>query len=160
MATFDPAGMQDWLVSHALASGVFSSVNGHEATDVPDPGITAAGWLSVVMPAPMRSGLAVTSARSTWMVRAHLNLFREPRDAIDPALLSAMSTLLGLYMDDLTITNAAGDLLGEFDPMGYAGGQPFQLLAGYLEIGKKHFRTLDLSISIATDDCWAQGRDA
>ncbi len=58
----DSAPIINAVVSHAMASGHFEQVNGHEPANPPGHGLTAAVWVDLVEPV-RSSGLARTSAR-------------------------------------------------------------------------------------------------
>ncbi|NUR94574.1 MAG: hypothetical protein HOV67_04855, partial [Kribbellaceae bacterium] len=57
------------VAGHALASGYFDSVNGHEPLSPPTSGVTAAVWTEQIGPARGGSGLNSTSARLALFVR-------------------------------------------------------------------------------------------
>jgi hypothetical protein len=97
MSGFDPVGTLDALVSHALASGLFETVNGHEPVNAPPgTGLTAGVWASRIDPI-RTSGLQATSLRVTFSVRVYSSADTEPLDAIDPNVLAAVCALMAAY---------------------------------------------------------------
>ena len=137
--------------SHAMASGVFESVEGHEPKNAPQNGITAATWVQRIIPLPGGSGLAATSGLLTLFFRIYQNFLSEPADGIDPALLTAtdvmMTALSGDYQLGGTVRNI--DLLGQF-----SDGLSAQ--AGYLNQDSKLFRVMDITIPVVINDLWTQ----
>jgi len=61
----------DAVESHALASGFFQAVNGHEPKSAPQNGLTAAVWVEQIGPARGGAGLSSTSARLALFVRLY-----------------------------------------------------------------------------------------
>lgn len=141
----------DAVISDVQRSGYFDKVNGHEPKKAPNYGLTAAVWVQAIDPMPLLSGLASTSGRIVFMVRIYSNMLKEPQDAIDPAVMKAVSNIMRRYHDDFDFEGAIRniDLLGAF---GIAlAGQ-----AGYLEIDKKEFRIFDITVPCLIDDVWPQ----
>lgn len=141
----------DAVVSDAQSSGYFDRVNTHEPKRKPGKGITAAIWVQNIVPIPLNSGLASTSAQIVFMLRMYTNMLRESQDSIDPALMHATSNLMRRYHDDFdfqgTIRNI--DLLGQF-------GVSLAAQAGYIEMDGTMFRTMDITIPCIVNDVWPQ----
>jgi len=141
----------DQIVSHALASGLFARVNSHEPKNAPGSGITCAIWVQQITPVAPASGLASTSARLAFTVRIYTSMLSEPQDAIDPEILAAVDTLLGLYSGDFSLGGYARnvDLLGSF-------GIPLSAVAGYLNQDGRLMRVMDITLPIIVNDVWDQ----
>jgi hypothetical protein len=145
-----PSGqILDKVVSHALGLGVFEKVNTHEYKSAPGKGLFCEIWAETI--APARSGLDVTSAVLTLNVRVRSNMISEPQDAIDPAILDAVSLLMDAYTGDFQLGGAARniDLL--------AGSTPgLRADAGYLNQDSAIFRIMTITVPIIVNDCWNQ----
>lgn len=148
--TFDPDAVYDVILSHAMASGLFERVNGHEPKNAPGNGLTAALWGDEV--APVRSsGLASVSLRATFNVRIYSSMLQEPQDGIDPAVLRAVSALLTAYIGDFKL----GDQARHIDIFG-AYGAPLIARAGYLNQDGKLFRVMTISMPVIFNDCFEE----
>lgn len=130
----------DVAQSHALASGEFDRVNGHEPKSAPGTGVTAALWVDAIRPIPRASGLAVTSLRFSIFVRCYVPMVEQPQDAIDPRVTGAAGALLTAYTGDFTL----GDLV-TIDLVG-AHGDGLQAVAGYMNIDGKIFRAMTITL--------------
>ncbi|WP_377271925.1 hypothetical protein [Peterkaempfera sp. SMS 1(5)a] len=146
----DVQGIVDAVASHVLASGLFEQVNGHEPKAAPGSGLTAAVWVQRLGSVPS-SGLASSSARLVLNVRAYSPLTQQPEDAIDPALTSAIDTLMAAYNGDFTL----GGLARQVDVFGIHGiGLDAQ--AGYLEQDGAVFRVFTIVLPLIVNDLWEQ----
>ena len=145
------AAILDAIVSHALASGHFERVNGHEPKSAPGNGLTAAVWAQEVGPVPAGSGLQMTSGLLVFNVRLYTPMISEPQDAIDPALLAAVDALMGAYSGDFELGGNARcvDLLGQ-------AGTPLSARAGYLEQNKTIYRVFTITLPVIVNDAWEQ----
>lgn len=143
--------IRDALSSHAAASGRFERVSGHEPKNAPGNGITAAVWIQERRPIPLRSGLAVSSARVVFWLRVYHPAFTEPPDDIDPAVDRAVDALMLAYSGDFTL----GGLIAEVDLLG-AYGEPLSSRAGYQTIAQTMYRIVTLVIPCIVNDCWTQ----
>ncbi len=141
------------VLDHALASGLFDAVNGSEPKSAPGLGLTAALWADAIDPVPNTSGLALTTARLALNLRVYSSFISEPQDAIDPRILSAVSTLMAAYSGDFTL----GGLLDEqgVDLLGRAG-QPLSARAGYLSQDNRIFRVMTILLPLVVPDVWEQ----
>jgi hypothetical protein len=141
----------DKMVSYALASGRFDSVNGHEPKSAPTSGITCAFWFQTIKPA--KSGLASTSATIIYMARIYIKFNQQPFDAIDPQAAAATADLMGAFSADFDFGGAADvravDLLG-------MEGTPMQGNAGYIEIDRVMYRCITITIPIIVNDAFIQ----
>lgn len=144
-------GIINAAVSHAMASGLFDRVNGHEPKSAPGAGLTAAVWVQRISPVQANSGLASTSARVELTVQLYTSMLAEPADMIDPNLLTACATLMGAYSGDFTL----GDLVECVDLLGMAG-EPMQAKAGYLQQDNKLYRIMAITLPVIVADAWDQ----
>jgi hypothetical protein len=140
----------DVVMSHALASGYFDRVNGHEPKNAPGNGLSAAVWADSVR-SVQSSGLSSTSAVVVLNVRLYTSMLQEPQDAIDPAMLRAVSALFDAYSSDFTLGGNARevDLLG-------SDGAPLQAKAGYLNQDQKLYRVMTITLPVIVNDAWDQ----
>ena len=152
--SFDQAAVNtlfDKVQSHALALGVFETVNNHEPKSAPGNGIRAALWVQDIRPIGRASGLAATSGVVTLNVRVYSSFLQQPYDDIDPNILTAVTTLLGAYTGDFdfgaSVRNV--DLLGM-----YGAGMGAQ--AGYLTQDSKVYRIMTVTLPVVINDLWAQ----
>jgi hypothetical protein len=141
----------DKMVSYALASGRFDSVNGHEPKSAPQNGITCAFWFQTIKPA--KSGQAATSATVVYMGRIYIRFNQQPFDAIDPQAVAATTDLMGAFSGDFNFGGVANvravDLLG-------MEGTPMQANAGYIEIDRVMYRCITITIPIIINDAFTQ----
>ncbi|MFD8805563.1 hypothetical protein [Streptomyces sp. NPDC059597] len=137
--------------SHALASGYFEAVNGHEPKSAPGTGLTAAVWVEQIGPARGGSGLASTSARLALFVRLYTPMVQEPEDAIDPDLMTALDALLAAYSGDFEL----GGLVREVDLLG-TYGDPLGARAGYLTTSGTEYRVMTITLPLIVNDLWEQ----
>lgn len=150
-STLDYQSIVDQIVSDALASGLFESVNAHEPKSSPGHGLTCAVWLQRMDPI-RASGLNSTSGRLEIRVRLYTSMLAEPQDMIDPYLAEAAQVLLTRYTGnfELDIANCRGiDLLGAY-------GVPMSYLAGYINQDSKLLRIVDITMPIILNDLWDQ----
>lgn len=147
----DILGITDAVVSHAMASGRFEKVNGHEPKNAPATGgLTAAVWADRV--APVRSsGLDVLSVLLVFNVRIYTSAVQEPADAIDPDMLAAVDDLCAAYTGDFTL----GGLVRSVDLLG-AHGTPLDVRAGYLQQDGALYRVMTIAVPCVVNDLWEE----
>jgi hypothetical protein len=147
----DTQALMDNVVSVAQSSGLFDKVNAYEPKQAPGNGLTASVWVQSIMPYPQLSGLAATSARVELTLRIYTNMIQDPMDAIDPNVMNAASTLIGLFSGDFTLDDSVEcvDLLGQ-------SGPPLGARAGYVNIDGKLMRIMDITVPLLLDDVWNQ----
>lgn len=145
--------MRDAIQSHALASGHFETVNGHEPKSKPPNGLTAAVWVQEIGPLPSESGLAATTTRVEFMLRIYLNMLRDPQDEIDIEVGGAVDALMEDYTGDFTL----GGLIRQIDILG-AYGKPLSAQAGYLNLSGTLYRVMDLIIPCVVNDAFTQAQ--
>lgn len=136
---------------HALATGLFDSVNGHEPLSPPGSGLTAAVWPQQIAPARGASGLASTTARVAMIFRIYSPMNQLPADAIDPAMVGAIDVMGSAYSGDFTL----GGLVKQVDLLG-AYGDPLGGQAGYLTEGAQQYRVWDITLPLVVNDLWPQ----
>lgn len=143
----------DQVISHALATGCFERVSGHEPKqkNQASNGITCAVWAQLLAPVGEGSGLSVSSARLELTVRVYTNMLAEPQDDIDPRVLDAVDTLVAAYHADFDLGGEARfvDVFGAYGP-------GLEARAGYLNQSGVLYRVVDVRLPIIIDDCWPQ----
>lgn len=147
----DVAGLIDKLVSHAMSLGIFEKVNTHEPKSAPGRGLNCAIWIQTIEPVPRMSGLASTSGRLEFRTRLYMPMSREPEDDIDPAMITALDTLMDAYSGDFDL----GESVVGIDLLG-AWGTPLSAQAGYLPQDNRMYRVLDITLPVILADVWDQ----
>lgn len=150
--TLNVTGILDGIISHAMATGLFEQVNGHEPKSAPTSnGLTVAVWADRVDPVPAGSGLAATSARVVFNVRIYSSMLQQPMDAIDPNILAALGVLMGAYSGDFDL----GTTIRNVDLLGQAG-IPLSAQAGYINQDGKLMRVMTIVLPTLINDVWDQ----
>ncbi|MFE0801086.1 hypothetical protein [Streptomyces sp. NPDC058812] len=147
----DAVTVLDAAQSHALASGYFAAVNGHEPKSPPVSGLTCAVWVEQIGPARGGSGLGKTSARLALFVRLYAPINSNVPDSIDPTLMDALDWLMAAYSGDFTLDGLVRhvDLLGAY-------GEPLSARAGYLQESGAEYRCMTILLPLIVDDLWNQ----
>lgn len=142
----------DAITSHASATGLFDSVQGHEPKSAPGNGLTCAVFVANVGPARTGSGLATTTVRVELTARIYKPFISQPEDLIDPGVVDACDEFMTALSGDFSLGGNARnvDLLG-------AQGTPLSARAGYQTIDKNTYRVLDITIPIIVNDAFTQG---
>jgi len=148
--TLGASGILAAVKSHALATGLFENVLGHEPKSAPGNGLTAAVWVQNLRPA-VASGLDSTSARLQLSVRVYMNMLADPQDEIDTRILAAVDVLMAAYSADFTL----GGLVRDVDLLG-ADGDPLSADAGYLEQDGRLYRVMVVTLPLVVNDLWTQ----
>lgn len=148
--SWDPTVTLNALVDHALATGAFERVNGHEPVNAPGDGLTAAMWAGRIDPTK-KSGLNSTSIRVIFSVRIYSSANAQDLDAMDPRVLTASAGLMAAYSGDFTLAGGARniDLLG-------SEGIPLSAVAGYLDMDKRLYRVMTITVPIIYNDIFEQ----
>ena len=149
--TLNITGILDEVVSHAMASGHFEQVNGHESANAPSHGLTAAVWTDSLQALGRVSGLASTAVLLVFNVRVYTSIQSEPADAIDPNAIAAVDDLCAAYIGDFTL----GGLVKQVDVLG-AHGQPLLVRAGYIQQSGAVFRVMTITLPVIVNDLWEQ----
>jgi len=139
------------VASHAMASGWFDRVNQYEPKSAPGNGLVASVWVASVGPQVGASGLNRTSVRFTVNVRVYTSMLADPPDMIDPNIMEAVDALLAAYTGDFTLDG----LVRNIDLLGM-GGPPLGAEAGYVEIEKRLFRIMTITVPMILNDQWIQ----
>lgn len=137
--------------AHALASGYFDAVNGHEPLSPPTSGVTCAVWTEMIGPARGGSALDSTSARLALFVRLYTPMAQLPSDGIDPNMMAALDALFTAYSGDFEL----GGLVREVDLLG-AYGDPLSGRAGYLKTAGTDYRVFTITLPLIVNDLWEQ----
>jgi hypothetical protein len=142
----------DHAISYALQTGRFESVNGHEPKSNPGNGITCAVWAQTIAPI-QAGGLAATSGKVVLNQRIYTNFISQPFDAIDPEVMAAVADLMTAYSGDFEFGGDADtrfvDLLGAY-------GDDLNAQAGYIDIDRKIFRVMTLTVPVILNDMFVQ----
>ena len=160
MPNFNDAAVMtvfDKVVSYALASDRFDSVNQHEPKNAPGNNISCSVWINAIL--PYRAGSAINATSGTVQLNARLytNFRSQPYDMIDPNITMATCDLMGALTADFDFGGDAGvrniDLLG-MTPV------PLSAQAGYVEIDRQMYRVMTLTIPVIVNDMFIQGGTA
>lgn len=144
----------DKIVSYALASGRFDSVNQHEPKNAPGVGVSCSVWSQTIKPV-RSSGLQATSGVVVFQARIYSNFLSEPYDMIDPNVMSAAANLMGQLTADFDFGGEAN--VRQLDLLGTTGASTsLQANAGYVEIDRQMFRVMTITIPVIVDDMFAQ----
>ena len=144
-------GLFDAAQTHAQTLGLFDRVNTHEPKNAPGRGVSASIWVQSIAPVARATGLAATSGRVELHVRVYASMLKEPQDAIDPEILSAVSALIAEYSGNFTL----GGTVRDVDLLG-AHGTPLSAQAGYLNQDGKFFRVMVITLPVIISDIWGQ----
>ena len=152
--TYDQAAVNaliSGVVSIAMETGAFRSVNSHEPKSAPGSGLRCAIWVQDVEPIAEASGLASTSGYVILNARIYGNLLQKPEDDIDPRLTAAGPVLIGAYSGEFTLGGLVRniDLLGEY-------GQKLGGRMGYLDIASTVYRIFTITVPCVVNDMWTQ----
>lgn len=140
-------------IDHIVTTGLFETVQGHEALSSPGNGLTADVWVDDIHPVPEQSGLNITSAMLTLYARIYLPANTQPTDSIDPAITAAVDALMTAYTAGFTL----GGLITNVDLLGQHG-TPVNAKAGYVKVGGETYRCMTITIPCLNDDVWPQAR--
>lgn len=141
----------DRLVSLALQTQRFETVNQHEPKNAPGQGVNCSVWIQKIR--PTASGLNATSIVVDFDMRIYTSFTSQPFDLIDPAVWSATNVIFGALTGDFQfggIANARNiDLLG-------SNGTGLSATAGYVEIDRRMFRVMTIDIPVIFNDAFTQ----
>ncbi|ACU71753.1 hypothetical protein Caci_2844 [Catenulispora acidiphila DSM 44928] len=151
MTGLNSAGIIGAAVDHMQTLGLFESVQGHESVSAPGNGLTADVWFGDVKPAPLMSGLAVSSAILTLYARIYLNADGQPVDDTETIITGAVDQMLAAYSAAFTF----GGLVEQIDLLG-AYGTALSAVGGYVEVGNVPYRCMTITIPCVIDDVWPQ----
>lgn len=145
------------LETYLAKTGLFGKINRYEPKSAPGRGLTVGFWPQSI--APVRtSGLQTTSVLAVYVIRIYMPLISEPYDTIDIEALRAADVLMDSMSGDFELRVADGEsLIRAIDLLG-SHGPPLGLMAGYVEVDAKYYRTLDITVPMIINDVWQQGR--
>src|SRR5258708_20151603 len=106
---------------------------------------------SVGAAGPKAWGLANTTGRVESHGRVLSILPQEPRDVTAPQILTAVTTLIGEYSGHFTL----GGTVRDVDLLG-AHGEPLKAQSGYLDIDRRLYRVMVITLPIIINDLWVQ----
>jgi hypothetical protein len=132
------------LESHAMSLGIFRRVDTHEPENAPGDGLSCSIVLGPIAAGGSYSGLSSVSGTITFLVWVWNPMMQKPLDGVDPAVLTAVSTLLGEYSGNFTLGGTVRDidlLSLRSDPV-------------YVEQEGKQFRVEQISLPIVINDLW------
>lgn len=140
------------LEDHALALGLFETVNGHESPrNAPGNGVSYDLWWQGTIPAPFASGLNVTAVVLHIQGRVYVSADQLPYDDIDPAVADAATGLIAAYSAAFTL----GGLVRNVDLEGESGVQ-LKAEGGWVERDNRKLRVATLEIPLIVNDLFAQ----
>jgi hypothetical protein len=141
----------DRLVSLALQTARFETVNQHEPKNAPGQGVNCSVWIQRIRPA--RSGLNATSIVVDFDIRVYTSFTQQPFDFIDPGIWSAVNVMFGALSGDFEMGGVANtrniDLLG-------INGTGLSAQAGYVEIDRRMFRVMTIDVPVIFNDAFMQ----
>lgn len=150
------------LKTHLLACGQFDQVNDEEPKSAPTGQRTAAIWPQSVVPT-RGSGLNRTDATVVFMIRIYLPMIANAPDAIELSALRTIDDVMGRLSADIELREGDGTavdaepIIRTIDLLGQTG-VPMGAQAGYVEIDRKMFRIMDVTVPIICNDAWDQER--
>lgn len=132
------------LESHALTLGIFRRVNTHEPENAPGEGLSCSIILGPIAASGAMSGLGSVSGTITFLIMVWNPMMQKPLDGVDPAILTAVSTLLNAYSGNFTL----GGTVRDIDLLNLRA-EPV-----YVEQEGKQFRVEQINLPIAINDLW------
>lgn len=148
--TIDIVTMTGVIKSSAQSSGLFAVALHHEPKSAPQLNgqITFAFWFNHMSPV-QSSGLNSVSIRLEFRGRLYASALAEPADEIDPALVKAADTVMGLYCGDFDLGGSARhiDIFGQH-------GEPLSITGSYITQDAKIYRVFDFLLPIIVNDVW------
>lgn len=146
----------DALQSHALRTGHFSGVNGHEPKSPPQSRdqIVLSFWAASIAPI-QGSGLNSLSYRLVITGRIYANVETEPADGVDPQLLDATIGLLSSLAADFQLADVLPSNVQRARYIDFLGseGEGLDAVFGYFEYGEGvTWRCVDITIPILIND--------
>jgi hypothetical protein len=132
------------LESHAKSLGIFRRVNNHEPENAPGEGLSCSIILGPIAADGRMSGLSTVSGTITFNVLIFNPMMQKPLDGVDPAVLTAVSTLLNAYSGSFTL----GGTVRDIDLLSLRA-EPV-----YVEQDGKQFRVEQITLPIVINDLW------
>lgn len=146
-------GIIDALISHALTTGYFASVNEVDfGSTPPNAELNAVIYSRRTRAVPGGSGLSATSVSIDFTVRLAQSLEVDPLGSIDPGMIAAADALMNAYSGDFTL----GGLIAYVDLLGQHG-ESLGSDSGFIKLGEEQtFRIIDITIPCIINDVWTQ----
>jgi hypothetical protein len=144
----------DRILSWAMNCGRFATVNGHEPKSAPVGEIDFALWVQDIQNLGKVSGESASSGVLTLQGRVYTSFTSQPFDSIDPRVLSASNDLMGALCADFDFDGI--DSVRNLDIFGISGVR-LRAQAGYVEIDKKMFRVMTITIPVIINDMFTLG---
>jgi hypothetical protein len=132
------------LQSHALSLNIFRRVNLHEPENAPGEGLSCSIHLGPIAGDGTISGQTSVSGTITFLVWIWNPMMQKPLDGVDPAVLTAVSTLLNEYAGNFTL----GETVRNIDCLKMRADPV------YVEQEGKQFRVEQITLLIVIDDLW------
>lgn len=157
--SLDATLLAAWLTTHATAVVEVDRVLGFEPksnAQIGD-GTVLACWVANLRVIPERSTLAMSAGRADWTLRLHRNGLGDATEmaTTERVILDATSALFAAYHAEINVSGVGGPEDGWFDPAGMTG-EPISAPSGYMDIDKRLYRVVTISIGIVIDDAWPQ----
>lgn len=140
-------------IDHLVTTGLFESVQAHEALSAPGNGLTADVWTDSIKPTPAWSGLAESSAVLTLWARIYLNATGLPTDNLEQTIAAATDALMTAYSAGFTF----GGLV-TVDLLGGLTGTALSAQGGYVSVGGVAYRCMTITIPCLLADVWPQAQ--
>jgi len=140
------------VTSALKAMGIFKSVQKVEPKGAPDTGLTCAVFLNTISPAAATSGLSKVSGVYVYTIRLYTNMLQEPAEMIDEILAKVIDKIFDTLAGDFDLGDSVKniDIFGEY-------GAPLQAKAGYVEVDKVMYRSVDITLPLVINDTWDLG---
>lgn len=147
----DTAGILNKMVTHIKTTGRIKNVVKHDPlSNVPF------GTVSVIIrrifPTPETSSLRKTGVAIVFSIAIYANDMAEPRDGAETELLNIFDSIMALFNRDFKL----GGAIHSIDFFGRSGVS-VDANMGRIEIDKKLYRVLDITLPVLIFDTWTQG---
>jgi len=138
------------LSSLLKSMGIFRTVQRVEPKGAPGSGLTVAVYLNSITPAAGASGLSAATGLYIYTIRIMTNMLQEPTEKIDVILAHAIDKVFLTLAGDVDL----GSNIRNIDIFGELGTQ-LKATAGYIEVDKLLYRSVDISLPLIINDCWS-----
>jgi len=144
----------DRIESWAMNSGRFATVNGHEPKSAPQGDVDFALWVQDIQNVGKISGMGAASGLLTLQGRVYVPFLSQPFDAIDPRVLAATNDMMAALCADFDFDGISS--VRNIDVFGSTGVK-LRAQAGYVEIDRKTFRVMTITIPVIINDMFNLG---
>jgi hypothetical protein len=148
VSNWDAAQVQalfDALKSAVQQTALFQAVDMHEPVSPPGVRLYCSIIFAGLKPVTS-SGLNVTSGQVTFDMRIWSKAQQRPLDKIDPEIVAAAATVIGVLSGELTL----GETVRDIDLLSMSG------TPGWVEFNGEQFRVMSISIPIVINDLFEQ----